>query len=309
MVIKSSSYYLDNTNSNCNNIRIVLKHPLSLKLIDFKTLWANNWRSWVSNFLVEYCIHIFCISHNLPGCYLDCDQGMNLFGLGRTRLSNFTWRSIQMRLLGDSMVIIIPILVSNHFSIAIIDKRKNAFIYLDSKQLNTTQIIFGKLIAQVFKYEQKFQNKLNNKGQSLMKLVNNLKIQNVPCHIQDDEVHCGIYLLSNLENYLNENNIIMSMFNPTSYRMTLMNLILKSSENIQNMCPSCGTVDNSSWSDESSITTNDDQINEFKFKWIRCDYCRRWWHYRCTQLTKSIDVSIIELIPFYCILCLRFFKR
>lgn len=42
----------------------------------------------------------------------------------------------------------------------------------------------------------------------LQKLIKNLKTQSVSCNIQGDEVHCGIQLLFNVENYLKEKEIL-----------------------------------------------------------------------------------------------------
>lgn len=98
------------------------------------------------------------ISNNICGSYLDCDQGMNLFGLGRTRLSIFSWTSIRKRLLGEFAVVIIPILSSNHFSVAIIDKSKHLFTYMDSKKINSPKSMFEILKTQISNYERKYQN-------------------------------------------------------------------------------------------------------------------------------------------------------
>lgn len=294
-MLLDTDYYIKLRTNNCNRIKVLQKGDQYLNYGDMSTLWTNNYNSWLSNFLIEYSIHVLCETLKPEAARLSCLQSSSLFGYRQPVFENENIENIVTSSFSHPLIFC-PILKNSHFTVAIIDTIENRFLFLDSKFHNTPKYMFNRLKHTL---SEECRTSKNKTFLHLAKSVSKFKVEIVSLDFQSDNSHCGIHVINNVQRFLNNENLLVKQFNAVECRKNFINFLITNTDSVVNNCPNCFSKSDSFLPEDTNISDRTKLVN-----WIRCDGCFRWWHTKCAQTFIEHIIPQHSDEDFMCIMCL-----
>lgn len=286
-LISNIAYYEKPRSEECNGVKVVLKHTDSLDVQSISKFWLNAGTEWLTNFGLEFSLRFICRINQIQASVLFCDQGKMLFGFLPSK--DYDKESINNILakIVNKPIVIIPIHFSSHFTAAVIDFMQNRFYFFDSlNSAKSANEMHNRILATA-----KQATAGNVKYENILKRISELHVMNITQNKQSDGYNCGIFVIKNIKNLIENKHIFERNFDPKQFRKTFVEYLIRHSDNVEHNCAKCMR-----------------DRYEQGIEWTCCKICRRIWDKKCATSTvpEAKMKSVFE--NFVCIMCKHYVR-
>nr|XP_015833640.1 PREDICTED: uncharacterized protein LOC103312407 [Tribolium castaneum]XP_015833641.1 PREDICTED: uncharacterized protein LOC103312407 [Tribolium castaneum]XP_015833642.1 PREDICTED: uncharacterized protein LOC103312407 [Tribolium castaneum]XP_015833643.1 PREDICTED: uncharacterized protein LOC103312407 [Tribolium castaneum]XP_015833644.1 PREDICTED: uncharacterized protein LOC103312407 [Tribolium castaneum]XP_015833645.1 PREDICTED: uncharacterized protein LOC103312407 [Tribolium castaneum]XP_01 len=238
-----------------------------LSVEDYQDLHGQQ---WLSSMLIDQYLNLYykvnCLTKEWFIDYLILESKKSEFIFFNEELQKLP-RSFfnELPRLAGKKVILIPILRSSHFTLAVVDFENKTFHYLNPMKSNTDHtsqmfIRFKKFISEYKKYC------------SFNADLECFQLKTVEHDYQTDTNNCGIFVLFYIEAILNKNSLKQMPCTPQQYRINVKEFLLENSDDMQHVCMGCA----------KEVVTSEENF-------LKCTFCLRLTHTYCLYAPWTIQ--------------------
>lgn len=253
-LFNDTKYYVPST--KMGQYYTVAKHSLNHGVLTIEDYALLNGEQYLSNVLLDHCIQLLYNQKSLDNSYVKNflilpSKTSELMLYHPDDLSKDFFMALPDF---TKKVIVIPILRHQHFTLLVVNMLQFTYSYLDPlRGSHNSEIIFTKF--------QKFL-KLYNSFRQISLTTYGFQKSNINQCYQKDSFNCGIYVIFYVNSLLS-GTALDEEIKPNEYRVFLQTLLIRSSENMTNLCIECAG-----------------NLGE---KFLKCVVCLRGTHVLCLK--------------------------